>query len=171
LTAIVRLVQPADLDAVARLCAEHAAYEKADVDLADAGSGLGAFLFSETPRAWCAVVELEHRLIGYATWSREFSTWHAAEYVHMDCLYVSAAHRNRGHGYRLLTFVAGAATAMGCRFVEWQTPHWNTDAMRFYDRYGAVRSQKVRYRLALAVSSTPTEIDSSSPVSSRAFHR
>ena len=170
MTAIVRLAQPADLVAIAALCAEHAAYEKADVDLTNIADRLRIFLFNEDPRAWCAVAD-GARLIGYATWSREFSTWHATEYVHMDCLYVSTAYRNRGHGFRLLSFVADAAAAMGCPFVEWQTPHWNMDAMRFYDRCGAVRSQKVRYRLAPAVSSTPTEIDSSSPLCSRAFHR
>ena len=147
MTALLRLAQPADLEAIAALCAEHAAYEKADVDLTNIAGRLRTFLFGDIPRAWCAVVEVDDRLIGYATWSREFSTWHATEYVHMDCLYVSAAHRNRGHGYRLVNFVADAATAMACPFIEWQTPHWNVDAMRFYDRCGAVRSQKMRYRL------------------------
>lgn len=42
-----------------------------------------------------------------------------------------------------------AARGLGVEHVQWQTPCWNTDAIRFYDRVGALVQDKVRYRLTL----------------------
>jgi GNAT superfamily N-acetyltransferase len=146
MTPTIRFAVPGDLDAIVKLCVEHAAYEKAVIDRRMLQSRLHRFLFAPDPRAWCGVADDHRHLVGYATWSSEFSTWHAAEYVHMDCLYVRSESRSRGVGALLLQFVGDAAAMMGCSFVEWQTPDWNVDAIRFYDRSGAVRSQKTRYR-------------------------
>jgi GNAT superfamily N-acetyltransferase len=33
--------------------------------------------------------------------------------------------------------------------LEWQTPAWNEDAIRFYRRQGASHANKVRFRLTL----------------------
>jgi GNAT superfamily N-acetyltransferase len=143
---VIRFASPSDLEAIVSLCIAHAAYEKAEIDPGKIRESLGAHLFTSSPRAWCAVAEADGELVAYTTWSREFSTWHAAEYVHMDCLYVRDEHRNAGLGRLLLDFVARAAAMSGCEFIEWQTPHWNVDAMRFYERAGAVPSPKVRYR-------------------------
>jgi len=165
----IRAARPADLPAIAALCRAHAAFERSQCR-DDLDTALEGFLFAgppprhrnagedacgpggETPalrepRGWCAVAEEEQRLVGYATWSREFSTWRASDYVHMDCLFVSEPYRNAGIGARLLRFVTGAAAALGCRIVEWQTPQWNSDAIRFYDRCGATGSPKIRYRI------------------------
>jgi GNAT superfamily N-acetyltransferase len=143
---MIRPAREADLDALLVLCAEHAEYERASFDAEAARRNLGRFVFSDTPRAWCVIVEIEGALAGYATYSLEFSTWRAAEFVHMDCLFVRASHRDRGLGSQLMQAVIDAARERGT-WLEWQTPSWNADAIRFYDRLGATRSDKVRYRL------------------------
>ena len=143
---MIRPARESDLDALLVLCAEHAEYERASFDADFARCNLGRFLFAATPRAWCVVIELDDEIAGYATYSLEFSTWRAAEYVHMDCLFVRASHRNRGYGLQLMQAVIDAARERGT-WIEWQTPSWNADAIRFYDRLGATRSEKARYRL------------------------
>ena len=49
MTALVRLAQSGDLEAIAALCAEHAAYEKADVDMTNIAGRLRIFLFGDIP--------------------------------------------------------------------------------------------------------------------------
>jgi GNAT superfamily N-acetyltransferase len=142
----IRMAEAADVEAICALCAEHAAYERAVVDRTGLAARLREALFGAHPRAWCAVADDSRTLAGYATWSREFSTWHGREYVHLDCLYVVAALRNRGIGAQLLHLAGDAAAASGCPFVEWQTPEWNAGAIRFYERHGAAGSRKVRFR-------------------------
>lgn len=142
---IIRAAVAEYLDAIVTLCGEHAAFEGATFDAERARASLGKFLFAESPRVWCLVVEVEGVLIGYATWSLEFSTWRAAEYVDMDCLYLRDGYRNAGIGTELIRKVRAAAARLGCEYVEWQTPSWNAAAIRFYDRLGAIGSPKVRY--------------------------
>ncbi|MDG9728409.1 GNAT family N-acetyltransferase [Streptomyces sp. DH41] len=133
---VIRAAVPADLPAIARLCAAHAAFERAGPVPADLAARLGPVLFSASPRAWCLVVEREGELIGYATFSLEFSTWQATDYVHLDCLVVTEPHRGEGWGRALLSAVKDAAAIRGVAHIQWQTPDWNTDAIRFYHRAG-----------------------------------
>lgn len=127
MTAVIRPATPGDLDAVVTLCGEHAAFERATFSAERAQVGLGAFLFEERPRAWCLVVEANGMLIGYATYSLEFSTWRASEYAHMDCLYLKDAYRSAGIGRELITKGPRGCRATQLRarrvadpFVEWR---------------------------------------------------
>ncbi|SOB88896.1 GNAT family N-acetyltransferase [Streptomyces sp. 1331.2] len=144
---VIRPATAADLPAIARLCAAHAAFERADPVPADLAARLEPVLFSARPRAWCLVLDHGDELIGYATYSREFSTWQAADYVHLDCLFVTEPHRGAGWGHALLGAVQDAAAALGADHLQWQTPDWNTDAIRFYHRTGARSRPKVRFSL------------------------
>jgi len=143
---IVRPATPKDLDEIVALCEEHAAFEKSSLSADRVRRSLGRFLFVNSPRAWCLVAEVEGKLAGYATYSLEFSTWNASEFLSMDCLYVREGNRNAGIGMQLLQRIRRAAVALGREFVEWQTPSWNAGAIRFYDRIGAVGQLKIRYR-------------------------
>ena len=42
--------------------------------------------------------------------------------------------------------IAGLAVLLGCATVEWQTPIWNAEATRFYERLGAISRFKARFR-------------------------
>jgi len=142
----IRTAARADLDAIVRLCGEHAAYERSTLDPEAVRRSLPHYLFGATPRARCLIIESDGALAGYATHSREFSTWRAAEYLHMDCLYIREPFRNAGLGTQLMEKIADDARSLGCDSIEWQTPSWNTDAIRFYDRVGAIGALKMRYR-------------------------
>ncbi|MFB7245633.1 GNAT family N-acetyltransferase [Streptomyces populi] len=146
----MRRARPLDLPHVARLAAEHAAYEKVTTPLpADLSQRLETLLFgSAAPRLRCFVAELaDGEIIGYASCAPELSTWDGAEYLHMDCLFLRNGHRGLGIGPMLMEAVQGEARALGLGQVQWQTPPWNEDAIRFYDRLGARAKEKRRYFL------------------------
>ncbi|MBK7706628.1 MAG: hypothetical protein IPJ30_12840 [Acidobacteria bacterium] len=68
---------------------------------------LRAALFGETRRIECLVVVDERdALLGYATFGKQFSTWDAAEYMHLDRLSPYGQKHNAGIGKRLLRRVA-----------------------------------------------------------------
>ncbi|GGT39234.1 hypothetical protein GCM10014713_36120 [Streptomyces purpureus] len=144
----VRHARPEDLPRVAELAAEHAAYEKAAPPSPGLPDRLDALLFTTpTPRLRCLVAELpDGTLAGYATCAPEISTWEG-EYLHMDCLYLSAAHRGLGLGPLLMTAVESEARTLGLKEIQWQTPSWNEGAIRFYARLGAEPKEKLRYTL------------------------
>jgi L-amino acid N-acyltransferase YncA len=136
-----------DIQALVALCSEHAIFERAAYDAADKSVRLRQALFSAVPRLYAWVVVIGGNLVGYATAAPEYSTWSAAEYLHMDCLYVKTEHRGAGIGAALMTSVVQLARELGYAEVQWQTPSWNADACRFYRRQGGVAQEKLRFVL------------------------
>lgn len=145
MTVCIRQARPEDTDEIIRLCREHAEFEKAEYCVAGKAEKLAAFLFSDTPRLYCLLVEGDDGcILGYATFMPEFSTWDAECYLHMDCLYLRPQARNQGIGRQLVKAIARRALEMGCRQIQWQTPSFNERALKFYFRIGATAKEKVR---------------------------
>lgn len=141
----LREARPDDVPAILRLCRAHSEYERAPFREDGQEERLHRMLFGTAPRAFCLVVDAGGTLVGYATWSLEFSTWRAAEYVHVDCLYLTDETRGRGIGRSAMQEIARRAIALGATHLEWQTPEWNADAARFYESLGARPSAKLRF--------------------------
>src|SRR5258707_13725015 len=91
---LVRVAQPGDIDEVVRLCAEHALFEKAKFSPDGKANRLHSALFSSLPRLWCFVAEAGSSIVGYATCTKDYSTWRAADYLHVDCLNINTAYRH-----------------------------------------------------------------------------
>lgn len=145
----VRRVVPRDLPRLVELCAEHAAYERATFTPSGQLERLERALFAEAPRLHAWVAEQDDTVIGYATATLDYATWEAAPFAHLDCLYLRPEVRGKGVGARLLAEVITLAKQEGCINVQWQTPPWNTSAIRFYERQGAASFPKRRFTLPL----------------------
>lgn len=144
----VRTARPGDLDELVRLVHEHARFERAAPPSPRLLERLPALLFGSSPRLHAVVAATGDGLAGYATASLEVSTWQASEFLHMDCLYLQHDARGAGVGRLLLDRVRELARELGASEMQWQTPHWNDDAVRFYEREGAVQRPKRRFSLA-----------------------
>ena len=145
----IRSVEPRDLDALIVLCSEHAAFERAPYDPTGKPEKLRQLLFAREPALIGKVAVSEDELVGYATASAEVSTWAAARFMHMDCLFVREGCRGHGVGAKLMGAVMEEAARLGIDQLQWQTPAWNTNADRFYRRVGALASEKLRYTLVI----------------------
>ena len=148
---VVRGAAPDDVPELIGLVRDHAAFERAAPPHPQLGIRLPGLLFGPAPRLRAFVAATPDGLVGYATASREVQTWQATDFVHLDCLFVAATHRGSGTGRLLLGAVVDFARSEGVAEVQWQTPQWNTDAARFYDRQGATSSLKFRYSLPVTV--------------------
>jgi len=146
----LRPAEPADLPQLVALCAEHAAFEQAPFVENGQAARLAGYLFGPRPAAYCLVVSRVTQVLGYATYMPEFSTWDAAYYLHLDCLFLRPELRGQGVGRQLLRAVAGEAKRLGCFQVQWQTPEFNAPAIAFYQRQGAQGKNKVRFYFDLS---------------------
>lgn len=140
----IRWARPEDMDELVHLCAEHAEYERSAFDPAGKEEALAHMLFDPEARLKCLIAEEDARIIGYASFSVEVSTWDADRYMHMDCLFLRPEARNRGLGLALMRRIAQEALSQGVGRMQWQTPSFNVDAIRFYDRMGPVKKEKFR---------------------------
>lgn len=147
--ATVRPARPDDLDHLIDLIAAHTAYEQAPFDPTGKHTTLTKSLFDHQD-AVCYVAEFEGQLVGYTTAAREFSTWDTGHFLHMDTLFVDERHRGHGIGNQLFGAVHQHALASGVSEIQWQTPTWNADAIRFYERLGATSATKERFSLMVA---------------------
>lgn len=86
--------------------------------------------------------------IGYAAVTTDVATWSAERYAHLDCLFVADGHRDRGVGRLLMGVVLDDVRERDLGELQWQTPAWNADAVRFYRRLGARHATKERFVLA-----------------------
>lgn len=142
----IRQVQPKDLEQLLLLCAEHAAYEKQAYDPTGKLESLQQAIFGQIPRLFVWVVVNEQHLLGFAAVTLDFSTWDAAQFAHLDCLYLQEAARAKGIGAAIFKTVLEFASSRGCINLQWQTPEWNTLAIRFYERQGATAKTKKRFK-------------------------
>jgi len=143
----VRRADAGDIDLLLPLCAEHAAYEQLAYST-DAGiDDLARALATGRLHAWMAMDG--ETAVGYASATLDFSTLDRTIYLHMDCLFVRDGWRGSGIGQLLWDALRAFACTQGCRNMQWQTPDWNADAARFYQRLGATENRKRRYVLSL----------------------
>ena len=145
----IRFVKQTDLEELITLCEEHALYEKADFSKEGKKDSLQKHLFSQTPTLYCLVLELDSKLIGYATYMKQFSTWDANFYVYMDCLFLNEKSRGLGLGEEMMNKIKEESIKLGCELIQWQTPTFNTGAIKFYNRIGATSKDKKRFFLDL----------------------
>lgn len=144
----VSTVRSSDTPSLVALCAEHARYERASYDPSTKIGLLQRALFAKPVRLFAWLAWKDQMPIGYATATVEFSTWAACNYLHMDCLFVQERARGNAVGAKLLHAVIEKARVLGLRELQWQTPDWNLDAIRFYARHGASAKPKQRFVLA-----------------------
>jgi GNAT superfamily N-acetyltransferase len=146
---LIRDCQPKDLNVLVDLCQKHADYERATFDPIGKEDGLKNALFNEQPKLFCLVVEANKTIVGYASYTFDFSTWDAATFMYLDCLYLEENIRGFGIGEAIIEKLKQIATAKNCINIQWQTPKFNEKAIKFYHRIGSTGKDKVRFFLDL----------------------
>jgi GNAT superfamily N-acetyltransferase len=144
---VIRHAEPQDIRHIIEMCIEHAEYEKLPFDATGKCERLEEQLFQSQPRLYCLVVESGQEIVGYASFSFEFSTWQVQEYLHLDCLFLRPQVRGHGIGSQVMDFVCQFALKHGCTSMQWQTPPFNEGGIRFYHRIGATSRDKIRFYL------------------------
>jgi len=146
---IIRKVERKDLDKLIVLCEAHALYEEASYDKVGKRIKLEKALFDTIPKLYCFVIEVENELVGYTSYTFDFSTWDAQTFLYMDCLYIESAYRSYGIGKVIFEKLKEIAIEHHCVNIQWQTPVSNKRAINFYNKLGAVSKEKSRFSFEL----------------------
>jgi GNAT superfamily N-acetyltransferase len=97
---------------------------------------------------FCAVAELDGRLIGMVHYISHRSCWTTGDYFYLQDLYVDPTTRGQGVGRALIEHVYAAASQAGASRVWWLTHESNKDAMLLYEQI-AEKSGFIQFRKAL----------------------
>lgn len=133
----LRPAAPADLPAIVGLITELAVFEKLEHLLEVTPESLHPHLFGERPAAEAVVGEVDGRVVAFALFFRNFSTFLGKPGLYLEDLYVQPAFRGTGLGKALLSHLAALARERGCGRFEWSVLDWNEHAIRFYESMGA----------------------------------
>ncbi|MEP6696092.1 MAG: GNAT family N-acetyltransferase [Pseudonocardiales bacterium] len=118
---------------------ELAAYERAPQQCTLTVPQLAAALFAESPALY-GHVALDGRgsPAGFALWFLNYSTWRGVHGIYLEDLYVRPEARQAGLGRQLLAALAAICLERGYGRIEWWVLDWNSPALEFYRRIGAV---------------------------------
>ena len=136
------MIRPATVDdvpAIVSLVRALAEFERAPDQAVATESQLRSALFGASPPGVFALVA-EHddgRVVRFALWFRNFSTWLGRHGVYLEDLFVLPELRGYGYGKALLTELARICVAGGGGRLEWSVLDWNDPAIGFYRSLGA----------------------------------
>ncbi len=153
---MIRPAIHADFKQLGQLIENHAAYEGAPLSEPVDLERLRKLVLDEPPRIFLWVVEQDGAIGGYMSATIDCSTWHAAPFVYLDCLYLEPEMRGQGTGRNLIATLAAFAHERGIGWIEWQTPPDNQAGIAFYRCMGA--NERVKQRFSLDVRSRMTAL-------------
>lgn len=146
LTRVVRLAQPADLEALVELvevlCEQEMEFNP---DAPTQRRGLHAPV-ADPGHGRVLVAELEGRMVGMVSIQLTVSTALGAPAAILEDLIVDPQCRGAGIGSTLLASAIEQAEALGCRRITLLVDADNADAQRLYERHGFLPSTMVPMR-------------------------
>jgi GNAT superfamily N-acetyltransferase len=95
-------------------------------------------LFADHPFAQVVIAQYQGVAVGFALYFYNYSTFLAKPGMYLEDLFVLEAYRGKGVGLALLKHLSKIAMAKGCGRFEWSVLDWNTPAISFYRKIGAV---------------------------------
>jgi GNAT superfamily N-acetyltransferase len=105
-------------------------------------------LTSAHPPFECILGEWSGAPAGFALFFHSYSTWRGKRGIWLEDLFVLPEHRGRGIGRALLERLGALARARNCGRIEWSVLDWNSPAIGFYRRLGALpQDEWTTYRL------------------------
>jgi GNAT superfamily N-acetyltransferase len=132
----VRFATQEDLPDMLELIQELAVYENEPDAVQVTIEELRNFGFGKNPLYKCFVAEVDSKVIAMALFYSRFSTW-KGETVHLEDLIVTNPMRGKSIGKALFESVIMYAKTQNIKRVEWVVLDWNTNAIDFYEKYGA----------------------------------
>ena len=112
-------------------------YEKMTDDVVTDEDQLRQSLFGERPVAEVVIASYDGEAAGFALFFHNFSTFLGRPGIYLEDLFVIPRLRGHSIGQVLLSHLAKIAVERGCGRFEWSVLDWNTDAIRFYEGFGA----------------------------------
>jgi GNAT superfamily N-acetyltransferase len=144
---VLRIAEEKDCEVILELIKELAVYEKMLDKVTGTIETLRKSLF-EKRAAEVILAEYEGKVIGYALYFYNFSTFLGKAGIYLEDIYVKPECRGKGFGKTLLSQIATVAQDNDCDRVEWACLNWNKPSIDFYESIGAVHQDEWRgYRL------------------------
>lgn len=133
----IRTATPLDVPAIFDLIQALADYEKLSHLVTGNAEILKEHLFGKRPYAEAIVAEWESKIVGFALFFPNYSTFLTKPGIYLEDLFVLSEYRGRGIGKAMLIYLAQLALERDAGRLEWSVLDWNQPAIDFYQSIGA----------------------------------
>jgi GNAT superfamily N-acetyltransferase len=135
---VVRFAEKEDAGLILRFIKGLAEYEKLSHAVTATEDLLRETLFGNRQVAEVLIGEYHGDAVAFALFFHNYSTFLGRPGIYLEDLFVTPEKRGLGFGKVLLAFLAKLAAERKCGRIEWSVLDWNTPAIRFYQKLGAV---------------------------------
>lgn len=133
----IRPARQNDVTAIMKLIQALAVYENLTEAVTGDAETLAEHLFGNPPYAEVLVAEWEEKIVGFALFFTNYSTFLTQPGLYLEDLFVLSEYRGFGVGRALLSAVAVIAHQRGAGRLDWSVLDWNQQALAFYEKMGA----------------------------------
>ncbi|CAG9198741.1 Acetyltransferase (GNAT) family protein [Paraburkholderia tropica] len=137
MAATIRAATPGDVSAMHALMYQLAEFEKLTHLFTGTPELLADALFGAHPAAEALVADDAGKIVGYALFFHNYSTFLGRRGLYLEDLYIEPSQRGTGLGTAMLRQLAAIAVERQCARFEWSVLDWNEPAIRFYEKMGA----------------------------------
>lgn len=134
----IRVATASDVPTILRFIRALAEYEKLAHEVVADEATLTATLFGPRPGAEVLLAEDAGGARGFALFFTSYSTFLAKPGLYLEDLFVDPDARGRGIGKQLMVTLAKICVERDYGRFEWSVLDWNTPAIDFYRRLGAL---------------------------------
>ncbi|CAM2158134.1 GNAT family N-acetyltransferase [Paraburkholderia tropica] len=137
MAATIRAATAGDVSAMHALMYQLAEFEKLTHLFTGTPELLADALFGAHPAAEALVADDAGKIVGYALFFHNYSTFLGRRGLYLEDLYIEPTQRGTGLGTAMLRKLAAIAVERQCARFEWSVLDWNEPAIRFYEKMGA----------------------------------
>lgn len=141
----IRKAEPENVPQIIALLREFAEYENLLDYFEITEDRLEIALFGEGKTAEAIVAFDGETPIGYAVFYPSFSTFRGQRGFYLEDIYITKNYRKQGVGEMILKFIANLAKSRGFERIDFLVLEWNSPAVEFYKKLGAVRDEEERH--------------------------
>jgi len=134
----IRKMSESDVSGVIALLHEFAEFENLGEFCQVTQEKLLAAMFGEGAFVEGLIAHDGETPVGYALFYPCFASFRGQRGVFLEDIYVMADYRRHSLGLAMLKEIAKTARARGFERIDFQVLNWNTPAIKFYKKHGAV---------------------------------
>ncbi len=145
----IREATKKDIDTLFRLILGIAKYHHQEKYVRTNGEELLRSGFGDNPKFGALLAEIDDEIVGYLSYTWNYSIWNGYVYMNLDDLFVTSGYRGHKVGFYLMRHAQGFCKDKGIYLIRWEVEKENKKAIVFYEKLGATMAEKGIFRWKL----------------------
>lgn len=141
----IRAIVPDDVSNVIALVREFAAFESLSDFCEVTEESFSAAMFGDGAVTQGLIAFDGETAIAYAIFYPNFASFRGQRGFYLEDIYINDEYRGKGIGEAMIREIARLAAERGFERIDFLVLDWNTPAVKFYQKLGAVRDEDERH--------------------------